>query len=299
MIRKFFLRPIQLVSLLIGVLLYALGAALASYMGVKTNWSVYIIGQGVLLMLQLGMQYLLFTLTMEPAFLDELEHYFAQRRVEHPFSARIQRPRSLFLVIAITFICIAGFFLFALFQTGEFSASVLIYLLLICVLWLVEALVPVSYVAMLVEAVILIVLVPAIGFQLQRGSMTDLLTILTFPLLMVYIAVDIVLSLEDYASELISPQKTLLNQIGYDWGIRLHHLLLLFTYLYLGLSTLLNTPWELLWPSFLSLPFAILEFIQLYLIANGGKPHWKLLRFNAWALFFFLLYLNLFTLWLS
>jgi hypothetical protein len=63
-------------------------------------------------------------------------------------------------------------------------------------------------------------------------------------------------------------------------------------------ALLFGLAWGLIWPSFLTLPFAILQIFWLRNISLGAKPIWSLLTVNALAVFGLTAYLLTFAFWL-
>jgi hypothetical protein len=65
-----------------------------------------------------------------------------------------------------------------------------------------------------------------------------------------------------------------------------------------GLAPFLGFSFNLIWPAFLTLPFAVFQIIQLRAIANGNPPNWKLLTSTALAVFGLTTYFLTLTFWL-
>ena len=55
---------------------------------------------------------------------------------------------------------------------------------------------------------------------------------------------------------------------------------------------------SLIWPAFLTFPFALFQIFQLRNIANGTKPNWTLLNVTALAVFGLTTYFLAFTFWI-
>jgi 1,4-dihydroxy-2-naphthoate octaprenyltransferase len=93
-------------------------------------------------------------------------------------------------------------------------------------------------------------------------------------------------------------RRTLLRSMGWERAVPLHHGLVLGAYVLLGSATFFGLAWGLIWPSLLTLPFAIFQIIQLRNISLGVKPVWNLLTVNAIAVFGLTAYLLTFAFWL-
>ena len=69
-------------------------------------------------------------------------------------------------------------------------------------------------------------------------------------------------------------------------------------YVLFAFTPLLGYSLSLLWPAFLTIPFAILQIYWLRNIALGAKPIWTLLSVNAIAIFGLTAYFLTLTFWL-
>jgi hypothetical protein len=63
-------------------------------------------------------------------------------------------------------------------------------------------------------------------------------------------------------------------------------------------ATLLGFSLKLIWPAFLTLPFAIFQIFQLRAIALGGRPNWVLLTATGLSVFGLTTYFLTLTFWL-
>ena len=63
-------------------------------------------------------------------------------------------------------------------------------------------------------------------------------------------------------------------------------------------APLLGFSFSLLWPAFLTLPFAILQIVWLRNVAMGGRPIWTMLSANAISLFGLTAYFIMIAFWL-
>ncbi|NSW52559.1 MAG: hypothetical protein HPY85_08665 [Anaerolineae bacterium] len=300
---KLLRKPLDAQALLLNVLLYALGAGIASYLGADIRWSAYLLGQLAVLSLQVAAYYVQAYFSLETELTELLEEFFKLAKAKRVGEDLvIDRPRYILLLLALPFLALYIVALLLLIQSGQLPGAAFVLLLLLVAAWCAFSLPPLllgtgGY-RDLLQGIALMALVPAISCLLQRGSLVDLPGIFALPLLLAYLALRIVLQLEQYSEDDRRARKTMLTMIGWERGMRLHNLFLLLVYFSLGLSSLLlRLPWELLAPPLISLPFAVLQVVQMIRIHSGAKPNWRLLRFNAFSSFYLLLYLILFTLW--
>lgn len=300
---KLLRKPLDEQTLLINLLLYALGAGVASYLGTNIQWPVYLLGQVAVLSLQIAAAYVQTYFSLESDLETMLAEFFKLSKAKRVGEDLIvDRPRFIFLLLALPFLALFTLVMVLMIQGGHLPGTAFLLLLLLFAMWSVFSLPPMLLGAGpyrdLTQGIALMALVPGFACLLQRGSLVDLVGIFALPLLLGFLAMRIALSLEHYGEDERRNRKILLTMIGWDRGMRLHNLFLLLVYFSLGISSLLfRFPWELLGPILISLPFAILQIILMINIAGGAKPHWQLLRFCAFTSFYLLLYLILFTLW--
>jgi 1,4-dihydroxy-2-naphthoate octaprenyltransferase len=85
--------------------------------------------------------------------------------------------------------------------------------------------------------------------------------------------------------------------LGWQRGMGLHNLLILFAFLILGVAVVLGLPFQIVWPAFLGLPIGIFQIWQVTRIMEGAKPRWRLLEITALASFSLVAYLLAFSFW--
>ncbi len=128
-------------------------------------------------------------------------------------------------------------------------------------------------------------LTPTLGFLLQAGGLPWLLDLCTVALTLMLVAMFIAFELASYADDDRRERATLLTTLGWERGLKLHHAMMLASYMLLALSVPLGFSFGLIGPAFLTLPFAVLQVFLLEGIARGARPIWKLMRANALTVF--------------
>jgi 1,4-dihydroxy-2-naphthoate octaprenyltransferase len=151
----------------------------------------------------------------------------------------------------------------------------------------------------LTTSILIANMVPAFAMLLQRGEIHRLLSMTTFPLTFLLLAMLLVFELPDYATDLKYEKRTLMVRLGWKAGMNLHNLLILGAYLTLSLAVVLGLPRHIALPAFLPLPLGILEIWNMNRIGSGGKPYWTAFTLAALALFGVTAYLITFALWIS
>ena len=275
--------------LLASILLYALGAGIAKYLGSLIRWDIYLAGQGAILMLLLGCYFLreFYRLPLVPA---------SDRTLPAPVLTR-----NHLLVVIATALTAGAVLTVLLFARGALNPPAFVFLGLAFLLSLAYAMPPLhldnSGYGELILSILMANLVPAVAFFLQNGAYFRLLVLMTFPLTFLYLAAYLALHLERFADDLHFNRRTMLVRIGWQRGMSLHNILLLLGFLTLGSSALVGLPWPLTWPGLLGLVVGAFQVFQMLTIANGAKPRWGLLRITAAATFVLTVYFMTFALW--
>jgi hypothetical protein len=91
---------------------------------------------------------------------------------------------------------------------------------------------------------------------------------------------------------------TLLTRLGWERVVPLHHFFVLLAYIFFLASPAFGLSLFLLWPAFLTLPFALFQILQLRNIALGAPTNWILLTVTALSVFGLTVYFLSLTLWL-
>jgi len=150
----------------------------------------------------------------------------------------------------------------------------------------------------LVLAVTFGTLLPALAFLLQFGQAHRLLSVATFPLTLLALAYLLVCNFPTFASDQKLGRRTLLTRLTWQRAVPIHHFLILAAFLLFAAAPFLGTPWGLVWPVFLALPFAAIQIVWLQRIANGGRTLWNFLTALATATFGLTAYLLALTFWI-
>ncbi|MBN2388591.1 MAG: hypothetical protein JXB85_16360 [Anaerolineales bacterium] len=150
----------------------------------------------------------------------------------------------------------------------------------------------------LILSAFLAVVLPAFSFSLHANGFHRLLSLSTFPLALLLFGCLLVSTFPTFATDQKYGRRSLLVRLGWERAIPLHHALILGAYLLLALAPLSGVPWGLVWPVFLTLPFAGLQIYLLERIARGGRTMWKLLLSLAAGVFGLSAYLLALSFWL-
>jgi len=281
-------RPLHL---LFAALTYALGAGIARYLGVAIHWPAFWLGLLAVLALQAAPPLLLeyFRLPLTPRLPDET----ARQR---------ERYRTLILQVSYAALTLSGTAILTLFLTRSLnlSAGILFTLnLLLLIAWAIPParLAETGY-GELALAFVLATLIPAIAFLLQADEFHRLLPLTAFPLTLLALAYFLVADFPTFASDQKLGRRTLLSRLTWQRAVSIHHVLILAAFLLFAATPLVGVPWALVWPVFLTLPFATVQVIWLQRIANGGRTLWRFFVPLAAAVFGLTVYLLALTLWI-
>lgn len=286
-------------SLLAGILLYALGAGIVSFLGYPINWQTYFAGQAAITFLQLSSYYL-------KAYYDPLSPQEDDAPVDKsPLDGRPPKsgklPRQLVLQLALVTMTVGAALTVLLLAAGSITLPAFVLLGIAFLLFFFYAVPPLRLVysgyGELISAVLLANLVPALGFLFQTGELHRLLAMLTFPLTALYLAALLATELQSYGGDLHYGRKTMMVRMGWQRGMNAHNLLVLGAYLLLGVAAVLNLPWVLTWPPLLTLPVGLFQIWQINQIAQGAKTRWRLLALTAGATLGLAAYLINLSLW--
>ena len=288
-------RPLFLLG---GALVYGLGVGIARYLGAPIDWSVYIIGQAYVTTMQLSAQY--------------LNEYFdapadQQNPNRTPFSGGSgavgegKLSQETVMWAALTALTVLASLTVVLISVVQLTPLLVTLVVLAFAGSFFYSTPPVRLsqtgYGELSTSILVANLVPIFAFVLQTGEMHRLLVMSTFPLTTLHLAMMIVFEFPDFLNDLKFEKLTLLVRVGWERGMVLHNILILTTFLLLGLAATFGLPWAIALPAFIPLPIGLLQIWQMRRIAAGGKPNWTTMAFTAVVLFGSVTYLLAFTYW--
>ena len=284
------LRLARPLHLLLAALTYFLGASLANYLGKLFLANSFWLGLIVVLLAQTSMSLLseVFRLDVEPLLESE---------------TRIQRQtlRNNTLYVSVTFLAVTAVIVYLLFANKQLPLASFLFLLLSFLITITYSIPPFRFVnrglgEFLLSAHLAYV-IPSIAYTLQTGETHRFLS-LTVPLTFLAFAYFIVMSFPTFATDRKLNRITFLARLGWERVVPLHHIFVLFAYLLFLTSPALGLSLTLIWPAFLTFPFAIFQIFQLRNISLGLPPNWTLLTATSLAVFGLTAYFLTLTFWL-
>ncbi len=287
---KLFVKLARPIQLLLAALTYCLGAGIARYLGHPIIFAAFGLGLLAILAIEAAAFWLVeyFRLPMTPLAKDE-----TRRHREALRTGLFQSAAALLTV--------SGAIIVTLLLSRMLPPLAGILLGLIIVFFIAYSVPPmrlseVGY-GELGMAIALGTFFPALAFLLQFDEFHRLLTFSTFPLTLLALAYLLVNDFPSFATDLKFGRHTLLIRLTWQHAIPIHHLLILLSFLFFAVAPFLGFPWGLIWPVFLSLPFAGIQIFWLQRIAMGGRSLWRFITALSAATFGLTAYLLAFTFW--
>jgi 1,4-dihydroxy-2-naphthoate octaprenyltransferase len=293
-----FIRLTRPLFLLGAILLYALGAGIAYYLGTIINWGLFWIGLVWVLLLQLSAHYL-------NEYYDEPFDQENENRT--PFSGGSgalgpgKLPRRTALNAALTTLTFLASLTVLVMARWQISALSILIMGLAFLGAFFYSVPPValerSGYGELTTSFLVAFLLPGYAFSLQTGEFHRLVAMTGFPLVTLHLAMMVSFEFPDYFSDVKHGKHTLLVRLGWQNGVILHNILVLTAFLLVGLAYTFKMPLFAALPAFLSLPLGLLQIWQYRRLAVGLKPNWIALTLTGLALFAAMAYLFAYSFW--
>ncbi|HMX73434.1 MAG TPA: hypothetical protein PKE35_04230, partial [Anaerolineales bacterium] len=277
--------------LLLTALAYLLGASISAYLGKSFQNLAFLLGLGYILLAQVSMN-----------LLAEAFRPHNEPMIEGETPAQKEVLRSNLLYISYAALTACAMIAFLLYFNHSLNLFSFLFLLLSFVLVVLYAVPPLRFLERgfgeLALAVHMAYVAPSIGFLLQAKENHRLLIIIALPLTALALAYFLILNFTSFPSDQKYQRATLLRRLGWETAVPLHHSLIIFAYVIFLCSPIFGYSFLLIWPAFLTLPFAILQMLLLRHISLGGKPNWPLLTTTALAVFGLTAYVLTLTFWM-
>ncbi len=297
---RIFLRISRPLALLSVIVLFALGAGIARFLGNDVNFGAYWLGQTWASLLQLSAHFLYdyFKPLPTPQSQQSLDAHHSEPTLEE-----VRKFRLSILIVALA--CLAALASITVLIIVQIQPALPAYLIMGLVftgalLYVTPAVgLENSGYGELTHSVLVAYLAPSWAFIIQTGELHRLLAMVGTILTVLHLAMLLALDLPAYASKVKYEKKTLMVRLGWQSGMTLHNLLVLCAFLLLALAAWLGFPWSITWPALLPLPLGLYQVWQMRAIANGAPPNWRALTFGAMALFGGMVYFMTFAFWIN
>ena len=287
---KILLRLTRPLNLVLATLTYFLGTSIADYLGKTLQPDFFWLGLVGAILAQSSMNLLaeVFRLDVEPLQEDET-------RKER------QTLRNNALYISIGSLAAIALIAYLLNQLSPLSPQTFLFLFVSLLFILVYSIPPFRFVnrgfGEFFLAAHLAYVIPSLAYVFQAGE-THRFLWLTIPLTFLGFAYFIAMNFPSFASDQKYGRVTFLTRLGWERAVPLHNIFIVFAYIFLALTPAFGLSFSLIWPAFLTLPFAIFQVYQLRNIALGAPVNWTLLTATALGVFGLTAYIITMAFWL-
>jgi 1,4-dihydroxy-2-naphthoate octaprenyltransferase len=284
------LRLTRPLHLLLAALAYFLGASIANYLGKPFRADSFWLGLIAVILAQASMN--LLAEVFRPGNEAIVEGQSPKDRI-------LLRNNALYVSIAaLSAIAVIAFILYS---NSHLSVSAFFFLLLSLLLILTYAIPPFRFInrgfGELVLAVHIAYVLPSLAYILQADE-THRFLLISIPLTFLAFAYFVVMNFPAFASDSKYNRSTLLTRLVWERAVPLHHLFVLLAYLFFLASPVFGLTLSLLWPAFLTLPFALFQIFQLRNLSLGAPTNWTLLTVTALSVIGLTTYFLSLTFWL-
>ncbi|HEY3476248.1 MAG TPA: prenyltransferase [Anaerolineales bacterium] len=287
---KNLLRLTHPLHLLLTALTYFLGASIANYLGKPFRTDSFWLRLIAVLFAQASMN-----------LLAEVFRPITETIIEGQSRKDRLALRNNALYISIAALTANAVIAFILYTNNHLSVAGFFFLFLSLILILTYAIPPFRFVnrgfGEFVLAAHIAYIIPSIAYILQSGE-THRFLLISIPLTFLAFAYFIVMNFPAFAADTKYNRSTLLTRLGWERAVPLHHLFVLLAYLFFLATPIFGLSLSLLWPAFLTLPFALFQILQLRNIALGAPTNWRLLTVTALSVFGLTAYFLSLTFWL-
>lgn len=281
-------RPLHL---FLAALTYLLGASIPSYLGMPFQPAPFGLGLAGILLTQAAM-----------ALLGEVFRPPNEPLVQGETPRQKEMLRNNLLYVSIGAIATAALIAFIIHLNFRLTLSTFYFLLASILLVLFYSIPPFRLLnrgfGELILALHIAYVIPSIGFLLQAGESSRLMTVIFVPLAALAFAYFLIVNFITFEADEKYQRGTILRYLTWERAVPFHHSLVVFTYVMFAFAPLLGYSIHLIAPAFFTLPFAIFQIIQMRAIALGNRPNWKLLHSTALAVFGLTTYFLTLTFWL-
>jgi 1,4-dihydroxy-2-naphthoate octaprenyltransferase len=291
---RLFLRLSHPLPLLGGALLFGLGSAIASFLGRNLDLGLYVLGQGLVTILQLAAHF-------------SFEYHEPQVESEdirpNPYLgiSRALGPGGLSRQTALnaTVVClaIAAILVSILLVGGQIPLLAWLILLLFFLGYFFYSTPPVRLLASgygeLVLSLVIAGLIPTFSFALQTGELHRLILMSTTPLIALHFAMMISFELPEYARNIKLDRRTLMVRLGWATAMRVHDLAIVFAIANFLVAFINGLPRRVAFGALIALPLAAIQVWHMERIRRGFPARLRNLTIVAMGLFGLTIYLEL------
>jgi 1,4-dihydroxy-2-naphthoate octaprenyltransferase len=216
-------------------------------------------------------------------------------------SQRQTLRNNVLLYISLASLASLALIFYALFASNQLPGTSFLFLGLSLAIILIHSIPPFRLAnrgfGELMNAIHIAYIIPSIAFVFQAGDTHRFLAI-TLPLTFLAFAYFIARNFQSFAQDQKFRRVTFLTRLGWERVVPLHNIFLVFAYVFFLAMIAFGLTLSLLWPAFLTLPFALYQIFQLRNISLGLPPNWKILNATALSVFGLTAYFLTLTFWI-
>jgi 1,4-dihydroxy-2-naphthoate octaprenyltransferase len=277
--------------LLLSALTYTLGASISAYLGRPIEMLPFLLGLFGVLLAQLSMN-----------LLSEVFRPHNEPLIENETPSQKESLRNNLLYVSYASLGACALIAFLLYINQALNLPSFLFLFSSLILIILHAIPPFRLLnrgfGEFVLAAHVAYIIPSIAFLLQFGENHRLLMFILLPLTALALAYFMILNFVSFSPDQKYQRATLLRRLTWERAVPLHHSLIVFAFTLFALVPVFGYSFSLIWPAFLTLPFAVLQIVLLRHISMGGKPNWPLITATALAVFGLTTYFLTLTFWL-
>ena len=280
---------IKLKSIILSVVGYAIGGGFVSYIGIPLNFKLFWLGLIIVV---------LFSICT-----DTLTCFFKSKTLKDGRKLKeLILIKNTLLILSLSLLTLGAILSVQLYSSLNSGLSLWLVLGIFFVILILSAIPPFSFnekgYGELLITIRVVALTPSFACLLLMNELHSTLFLITFPAFFLVLAYFLAQSLENFYEDVKTQNHTLMTNLGWKFGMKIHNYFLLFTYLLYGLASLLGLSGILSLPAWLSLPISGIQFWEMWRIGEGYKPRWKLLKISSLGSISVLAYFLLFIFWL-
>jgi 1,4-dihydroxy-2-naphthoate octaprenyltransferase len=295
-IAKRFLKILRPDYVFLSVSFYFLGAGIFRYLGGRIEWNTLAVGLTFILLSNLSEWFLNKYFEYKQLPIQFLKTQF-QDLTRDEFDYYI---KALFLIGIMSFVCASVLFFSMIIIHSVNSLSIFV-MSLIFLSTVAYSVPPIRLAEKGWGDILLVIgfaiITPAFAYSLQENGFHRLIAIISIPLFTLLLTTFISSGFPGYLQGMVSGKMSLLLFLQWNTGIVVHNILVLLTYLILGIGVLSGLPFPLALPFLIGLPFALISIYELSRIQNAQKPNWLVLITGSFGSIVCTLCLLLFALW--
>jgi 1,4-dihydroxy-2-naphthoate octaprenyltransferase len=284
------LRLTRPLHLFLAALMYFFGASLADYLGKPFRADSFWFGFVTILLLQVVM-----------GLLPEVYRPQNEPLLENETRKDRLTLRNTALYVSMAALASIAVIAYILYNTDHLPLTSFFFLTFSLVIILIYAIPPFRLInrgfGEILLAIQLAYIFPSIAFTLRAGATHPFLA-LAIPLTFLAFSYFIVMNFRSFAHDQKYNRVTFLTRLGWERVVPLHHIFVLFAYIFFLAMPAFGLSLSLLWPAFLTLPFALFQINQMRNLSLGLPPNWTLLTATVLAVFGLTTYFLTLTFWL-